>query len=107
MADLLLPLFVIIIMFILIDAIDTIMPLMFMGFSFLPVSWIFVQQINNGAYTLLFGATVADYVGVGFMKMMGMIMFFVPLMAFVKMFYLRTFIAEEKDKNEEANEWIS
>lgn len=104
MADLLLPLFIIIIMFILIDAIENIMPLMFIGFSFLPVSWIFIQQINNNAYTLLFGASVADYIGMDFMKLIGTIMFFVPLMAFIKIFYLRTFIT--KDENEEADEWL-
>ena len=103
MADLLIPLFVIIIMFMLIDAIDTMMPLMFLSASFLPISWIFIRQINDGAYTLLFGASIDDYVGIGFLKVLGTIMLFVPAVGFVKTMYLHSFIHKgdiEEDENE-------
>jgi len=101
-ADLLLPLFVIIIMFILIDAIDTMMPLMFLCIAFTPISWIFAKQISNGAYTLLFGAAIEDYVGVGFLKLLGTIMFFIPVVAAAKTMYLHRFMSTEnvEDENE-------
>jgi len=89
-------------MFILIDAIDTMMPLMFLSASFLPISWIFIHQINDGAYTLLFGAPI-DYIGVGFLKVLGTIMLFVPAVGFVKTMYLHSFM-HKGDIGEDENE---
>lgn len=101
MADLLLPLFVMIIMFVLIDAIDTMMPLMFLSASFLPISWIFAKQISNGAYTLLFGASIEDYVGVSFLKILGTIMFFIPIVAAAKTMYLHRFMSSTENVEDE------
>ena len=98
-ADLMIPLFFIVIMYILIDSIDSGLVLMALGLLWLPISFIFAQIIATNGYTLLFGATISNYPMA--MEIVALIGFTVPMFAFAKIFYMRKTMMGEKEVKDE------
>ena len=94
MTDLLLPIIIILVMFILIDYFETWIPLMVVGFLFLPIGWLFTYQLRDGLYSELFGADISGYLTdlSGITIMLSLIMFFIPLTSFFKMYYVTRMI---------------
>lgn len=94
MTDLLLPIIIILVMFILIDYFETWIPLMIVGFLFLPIAWLFTYQLRDGLYSELFGADISGYLTdlSGITIMLSLIMFFIPLTSFFKMYYVTKMI---------------
>ena len=96
MTDLLLPLIIIIVMCLIIDYLDVIYPLMIIGFLFIPVSLIFGYQIQDGLYDTLFNADIDTYISYipGMQKSMQMLMWMVPIFAFLRIYFIRNFIVK-------------
>lgn len=94
MTDLLLPIIIVIVMLILIDYFNTWLPLMIVGFLFLPISWLYTYQLRDGLYTEMFGADISSYLTdvPGLETIMSLIMFFIPVIAFFKMYWLNRMI---------------
>jgi len=91
MSDIILPVFVIVIMLLIIDRINRNQILLIIGSLFIPISWLFIQQIEAGVYNQLFGGDVI----VGEFNLIFQIgMVLVPLMAFVKIIYIVTYEGE-------------
>ena len=98
MADLLLPLVIIIVMCLIIDYLDVIYPLMLIGFIFIPISFIFGYQVQDGLYDTLFTADIETYITYipGIQKSLQFMMWMVPLFAFVRIYFVRNFIAQDE-----------
>ena len=98
MSDLLLPIIIVIVMLILIDYFNTWLPLMIIGFLFLPITWLYTYQLRDGLYTEMFGADISAYlVDVpGLETILSLIMFFVPVIAFFKMYWINRMIKEDQ-----------
>lgn len=90
MTDLILPIIIVIVMLILIDYFNTWLPLMIIGFLFLPVSWLYAYQLRDGLYSEMFGADISSYLTdvPGLETILSLIMFFIPVIAFFKMYWL-------------------
>ena len=91
MSDLLIPIVIIIVMFLLIDSIDNWILLLLFGLMFIPLSFMFTYQMVDSTYTTLFGADISAYAGnlQGFDTIMQMIMWFIPIVAFAKLYIMR------------------
>lgn len=97
MADLLIPILVIIVMCLVIDYLEIIYPLLVIGFIFIPVSWLYTYQISGLLYDTLFNADISAYISniPGFETMLQTLMWLVPILAFLKIYYVRNFISGE------------
>jgi hypothetical protein len=82
MADLLTPILVIILMYIVITLIEDRLYLLCLAFLFLPIAYIFALIVNSGGYNQLFGATIPT--GVISQSLISGIMITVPLFAVLK-----------------------
>ena len=91
MTDLIVPIVIIVVMFLLIDAIDNWVLLTLFGLMFIPLSFMFTYQMADSAYTVLFGVDISAYAGniVGFNSAMQMVMWFIPIVAFAKLYIMR------------------
>lgn len=91
MSDLIIPIVIIIVMFLLIDSIDNWVLLVLFGLMFIPLSFMFTYQMADSTYTALFGADISAYTGniTGFDTTMQMIMWFIPIVAFTKLYIMR------------------
>lgn len=90
MTDLILPIIIVIVMLIMIDYFNTWLPLMIVGFLFLPISWLYTYQLRDGLYTEMFGADISSYLTdvPGLETILSLIMFFIPMIAFFKIYWL-------------------
>jgi hypothetical protein len=90
MTDLILPIIIVIVMLIMIDYFNTWLPLMIVGFLFLPISWLYTYQLRDGLYTEMFGADISSYLTdvPGLETILSLIMFFIPVIAFFKIYWL-------------------
>lgn len=95
--DLFLPVMFIVIMFIIIGCIEDGLTLLAIAFLFAPFSFSFAHTIENGGYTLLFGAPiVAGDVG---NPMIAGSMFMVSIFAVGKLLYIRN-VAKRSDNHD-------
>lgn len=96
-ADLFIPIFFIIIMFLIIREIDDALTLLMISLLFLPISLAFGTLVNNGSFTLLFGA---DITGLNIpsiiMNLIGNVMFTIPLFSAARIMKLGHDIQQEK-----------
>jgi|LGVF01.2.fsa_nt_gb hypothetical protein len=94
MTDLILPIIIVVVMFILIDYFDTWIPLMVTGFLFLPISWLFTYQLRDGLYTEMFGADISPYLTdiPGLETILSITMFVIPIVSFFKMYWVSRMI---------------
>lgn len=94
MADLMIPIFVIIIMFLLIDEMTSPLPIMLIGLLFIPIILIWAQAV--GDYDLLFGVSIIPYKTTIplYPVILGAVMATVPVMAFLKLIYIRRGFSE-------------
>jgi len=91
MSDLIVPIVIIIVMFLLIDSIENWILLLLFGLMFIPLSFMFTYQMADSTYTVLFGADISAYTGnlTGFDTIMQMVMWFIPIVAFAKLYIMR------------------
>jgi len=103
MTDLILPIIIIVVMFILIDYFNTWIPLMVTGFLFLPISWIFTYQLRDGLYTEMFGADMSTYLTdiPGLEIVLSATMFVIPIVAFFKTYWVSGLIKTPNNKEAE------
>jgi hypothetical protein len=73
-------------MYVIIGCIEDALTLLAIGMLFIPISFMFMQLVNTGAYTSLFGAALIN--GIVATSMIGMAMFLIPLFALTKIFYI-------------------
>jgi len=101
MTDLLLPIIIIIVMLILIDYFDKWPALVLTGFLFLPISWLYSYQLRDGLYTEMFGADISGYLSdvPGLETILSLIMWFVPMLIFMKLMFIRMETAETDNKD--------
>lgn len=84
--DLFLPIIFIVIMYVIIGCIEDALTLLAIGMVFIPISFMFMQIVNTGGYTTMFGASlVTGTIGT---EMIGAAMFLIPLFALTKIFYI-------------------
>ena len=91
MSDLIVPIVMMVVMFLLIDSIDNWILLVLFGLMFIPLSFMFMYQVGNGTYTALFGADISAYAGdvPGFDTMLQMLIWFIPILAFAKLYIIK------------------
>lgn len=91
MSDLIVPIVIIIVMFLLIDSIENWILLLLFGLMFIPLSFMFTYQMADATYTVLFGADISAYTGnlQGFDTIMQLVMWFIPIVAFAKLYIMR------------------
>jgi len=100
MADLMIPLLILVIMYVLIDALDAGIVLMSIALIWLPISFMMYSTITTNAYDALFGATIANTPMA--LTIVGLMAFTVPLFALAKIFYIRKLLIGEKENNNES-----
>ncbi len=84
--DLFLPIMFIVIMYVIIGCIEDALTFLAIGMLFIPISFMFMQIVNTGGYTSMFGAPlVSGMIGT---EMIGGAMFLIPLFAITKIFYI-------------------
>jgi len=98
-ADLMIPILMLVIMYILIDAIDAGIVLMSIALIWLPISFMVYSTITTNAYGTLFGATIANTPMS--LTIVGLMAFTVPLFAIAKMAYIRKVVIGEHQPKEE------
>lgn len=102
MADLMFPLFVLVIMYILIDAIDAGIILMSIALIWLPISFMLYDMITTNAYDTLFNATISNTPMT--LTIFGLMAFTVPLFSIAKIFYVRKILIGEKEGSNESSD---
>ena len=102
-ADLMIPLLVIVIMYILIEAIDSGIVLLCITMLWMPIAAIMANTAFTGGYTELFGGTItATPIS---LNIIGLMAFTVPLFAIAKLIYMRHVMIGDKETIEgESNE---
>ena len=84
--DLFLPIIFIVVMYVIIGCIEDALTLLAIGSLFIPIAFMFMQIVNTGGYTTMFGASlVSGTIGT---EMIGGAMFMVPLFALSKILYV-------------------
>ena len=101
-SDLMIPILILIIMYILIDVFDSGLVLMSIALVWLPISFMMYATITTNGYTHLFGATIGN-VPMSII-IVGLMAFTVPLFALVKIFYIRKLLIGEKQQEIEEND---
>ena len=88
MADLMYPILIIILMFIILDNLESGLLLLMIGLLFLPIAWLFSYAV--GDYDKLFTVSISAYTSnIVYKTTLSGIMFGVPLFSFLKIWYMR------------------
>jgi len=96
-ADLFIPIFFIIIMFLVIREIDDALTLLMISLLFLPIALAFGTLVNNSAFTLLFGADITTLnIPIIIMNLIAAAMFTIPIFAGMRIIKLQYDIKQEK-----------
>lgn len=104
-ADLFIPIFFIIIMFLIIREIDDGLTLLMVSLLFLPISLAFGGLVSSGAYTLLFGADITGLnIPQDIMNLISAAMFTIPIFTAVRIIKIRHDIQQEKKIKREVKE---
>jgi len=101
-ADLFLPLFFIVIMYIIIAEMETGLNLIMIAVLFMPVSLAFSRLVSQGGFTLLFGADITA-LDSGLNWIIGASMFTIPIFAATRVLYLRRELEAEKKRVKAGN----
>ena len=88
MADLMFPIIFIVVMFIIIDSLDSGLLLFAIGLWCLPVSWLFTYSV--GSYDALFAVSITSIKNnIAYTVTFSAIMFLIPIYAFASIWYMR------------------
>lgn len=100
MADLMFPLILILILYIIVEETEGIYQLIIYTFLFVPIAFIFTEMINNNAFDKLFTAIIPTQHNT--MSLMTLSVWFLPIFTITKIFYMK-YESDKTKKEMEVN----
>lgn len=98
-ADLIHPIIFLIGCLIVIDYFDSKLPLITITILSVPICVLFSAQVNAGLYLVMFDTDITAFTGIpGLMAIITGCMWVIPIVATLKTYYLKQFVAQEEEE---------